>query len=180
MYHILKLHCWKQTLLKDGRSKKGIKPHMLSHFTDSILLYGPPCLWDTIKTEKSHGGVKNAFDGTSKRFGTANEEMLVKVSNVRIFTRTMKEYVNKGVTNRTKISQSYYKTETGIEYESSSGVMNKEILFVGEDLVCHYSRDCTFVSSLLPPNLFKLALLHYTSYLKENLESERCGGKFKE
>jgi hypothetical protein len=182
MYHIQKLHCWKQTLAKDKRPKKGIKPHMLSHFTDSILLYGPPCLWDTIKTEKSHGGVKDAFEGTSKRFGTANEEMLVKVSNVRIYRSLMKDFVEKEVEDpkMRNSSHSYYKTEAGIEYESSSsGVMSREILQVGQDFVCKYSQDCTFVSPHMPPNIFKAQLLAYISYLKENRETERCGGKCK-
>jgi hypothetical protein len=68
---------------------------MITHIPDLIPLYGIPNLWDMTHYEKGHiRFVKRPYNRTSKRSGNlAQEEIIKKIQNKRIFTETLEVYI---------------------------------------------------------------------------------------
>jgi hypothetical protein len=128
---LYKLFAFKQKLLEDTRDKEGIKWHMTLHFPLYILFLGSPVVFDMIRTEKSNSDVKNLFDHTSKRFGTAFEEILGKVVidkalNDAIAEKDQLPDLPRGNKNNIYLNSLNYQTENNIIFYTTTGAQHRE------------------------------------------------------
>lgn len=148
-------HCFRQKLLGDHRKKDGIKWHMILHMPFYINYFGPSHLWDMVRYEKAHGGVKDSFANTSQRFGTASMEILRKRTIATVVCSEAKRFKmedNKGkyvlVQNRKKQSL-VYETDSGISFESYDGTLHRHEIVYQQRMWTWKGKMCPFINPLL-------------------------------
>ena len=155
VYYMLLQHCFRQKLLGDHRKKDGIKWHMILHMPFYINYFGPSHLWDMVRYEKAHGGVKETFTNTSQRFGTANMEILRKRRIASVISSESKRFQLEETilnvehvltTNKKKLQ---YETETGISFESYNGTLHRHEIIYKHGKWTWRGNMCPFINPLL-------------------------------
>lgn len=181
-------HCFRQKLLGDHRKKDGIKWHMILHMPLYIHYFGPSHLWDMVRYEKAHGGVKDSFAKTSQRFGTANMEILRKRRVAFVISSEAKRlhledtilqplgFVRQGVRNK-KLE---YETETGIIFESYEGTLQRHELFFNRKLNIGkwtWKGDyCPFISPLVTQDMLHNIIATYIAAESSQHSAKKYNG----
>ena len=154
VYYMLLQHCFRQKLLGDHRKKEGIKWHMILHMPFYINYFGPSHLWDMVRYEKAHGGVKDSFANTSQRFGTASIEILRKRRIAYVVSSEAKRIKMEDVTTNfvpvhKRKKKLEYETESGISFESYDGTLHRHEIICRNGMWTWKGNLCPFINPLL-------------------------------
>ena len=179
MYSLTKLFAFKQHLLEEDREKEGIKWHMLLHVPFQILYFGPACNFDMVKYEKAHGEVKHIFEATSKRYGTANDEMLAKFCTNKVIKSSWIDVVQidaKTCVDKISRLERTYQTPTDMIYESFTGPsFREEIIYDNRSNTYRLKGQQRFINPVVYGTTFNQTMRSFYEYLCEN-DTEMCEG----
>ena len=171
---------FKQKILGDNREKEGIKWHMIPHFPIYIDRFGPPCTFDMVTSERTHGYIKNIFDSTSKRYGTTSEEIVSKVMTTKAVSDIWRQEISieDNMLSTKSENAVIYTTPSGIVFETTSGALSKgKVMYSGltkKFLVVDPYRP--FVNPILTPDGFANTIQGYLNEAKETRHDNRFEG----
>ena len=101
----------------------GMKIHMGQHFPRYIVRNGAPTAWDMAQHERSHKPIKKMYEGTSRRDGSTNTEIVTRMETTDAIGSALRAVeIQRGVhlTERKPVKSSsvLYTTEDNVEFRA--------------------------------------------------------------
>ena len=136
------------------------------HFFKTL---GPAIAFDMISTERKHQEIKRIFGSTSKRFGSANEEMLAKYITFNMISNAWDRLKDLEIDKIKKVQQNMYYTPENISFESPLGTSyrKKFTYLTKKGTFGLKGPDNSFVNPILDEIFLNNIIMNYIRFTKE-------------